>query len=340
MDDPTYRRLFAFPRMVEDLLRAVVRGDWIDEVDFRTLRKLPADHVGDQGMQRRGDAAWKVRFHGRWLHLLVVLEFQSASDQVMALRIMEYTMLLYRELDRQNELPRPGQWPAVLPVILYSGDDPWTAPLEMRDLIGAAPPELERCQPSQRALLLDEQRVAVDDLPLRNLMRAVVALEQSGSPSDLVAVVDSLREWLASPSDTALGRAFASGLRQVAAQVQLGGAAALPRTGTLEETRMSLLERVAEWPKEWLEEGRREGVVQGRREGVVQGRREGVVHEHALLARQAALRFGDEFGQRVEALLETIDDTDTLTAAAELVVGASSGAALVEGLSDLRRESR
>ena len=33
MDDPIYRRLFAFPRMVEDLLRAVAAGDWIDAVD-------------------------------------------------------------------------------------------------------------------------------------------------------------------------------------------------------------------------------------------------------------------------------------------------------------------
>ena len=327
MDDPTYRRLFAFPRMVQDLMRAIVRESWIDEVDFGTLRKLSADHVGDQGMQRRGDAAWQVRFRDCWLHLLVILEFQSTSDRLMALRVMEYTTLLYRELDRQRKLPRRGQWPAVLPVVLYSGDEPWTAPLEMRELIGAVPGELEPCQPSQRALLLDEHRVAVDDLPLRNLMRAVVALEQSRVPSDLVAVVDSLHEWLSSPSDTALGRAFAHGLHQVAARLQIGGAAALPYAETLEDARMSLLERVEQWPKEWLE--------QGRREGVAQGRREGVEHEHALLARQAAVRFGGEFARRIEALLSAMDDADSLTAAAELIVSASSGEALVEGLAAL-----
>ena len=331
--------------MVEDLLRAVVRGDWIDEVDFRTLRKLSADHVGDQGMQRRGDAAWKMRLRDRWLHLLVILEFQNTDDQVMALRIMEYTVLLYRELDRQKELPRPGQWPAVLPVVLYSGDAPWTAPLEMRELIGAAPPELEGCQPSQRALLLDEQRVAVDDLPLRNLMRAVVALEQSRTPADVVAVADSLREWLASPSDTALGRAFASGLHQVLARLHRGaGIAAPPDAGTLEETRVSLLDRVEQWPKEWREQGRREGVAQGiaqgHRQGVARGRREGVEHERTLLTRQVALRFGGEFAKRVEELLATMDEADCLTAAAELIVSASSGEALVEGLTDLRRQGR
>ena len=52
MDDPIYRRLFSFPRMVEDLLRAVVQAPWLDDVDFATLEKLSADHVGDRGQQR------------------------------------------------------------------------------------------------------------------------------------------------------------------------------------------------------------------------------------------------------------------------------------------------
>ena len=86
MHDPIYRELFAFPDMVRDLLRAVGDADWIAEVDFDTLEKLPAEHVGDRGQTRRGDAAWRVRFRNGWLYLLVVLEFQSTKDPRMALR--------------------------------------------------------------------------------------------------------------------------------------------------------------------------------------------------------------------------------------------------------------
>ena len=81
------------------------------------------------GQQRRGDAVWRVRFRDRWLYLLILLEFQSRIDARMALRILEYTALLYRELDRQGELGTPGGWPAVLPIVLYNGDAPWTASL-------------------------------------------------------------------------------------------------------------------------------------------------------------------------------------------------------------------
>ena len=178
MHDPIYKRLFGFPRMVRDLLRAVGDPHWLGDVDLDSLEKLSADFVGDSGQQRRGDAVWRVRFRDHWLYLLVLLEYQSTSDTRMALRNLEYTALLYRDLDRRRELGAPGTWPPVLPVVLYNGDAPWTAALEMRDLVAPVPEALSACQPSQRSLLLDERRVPVDDLPLGNLMRAVVGFEQ------------------------------------------------------------------------------------------------------------------------------------------------------------------
>ncbi len=135
MHDPIYKRLFDSPRMVADLLHAVGHGDWLDEIDVGTLEKLPGEHVGDHGQQRRGDAVWRVRFHNGWLYLLVMLEFQSVNDPRMALRNLEYTALLYQELGRRGELGEPGSWPPVLPVVLYNGDARWTAALEIHDLI-------------------------------------------------------------------------------------------------------------------------------------------------------------------------------------------------------------
>ena len=79
MHDPIYKRLFAFPRMVADLLRAAGGPDWIDDVDFGTLEDVSAQYVADDGQQRRGDAVWRVRFTGGWIYLLVLLEFQSTK---------------------------------------------------------------------------------------------------------------------------------------------------------------------------------------------------------------------------------------------------------------------
>ena len=205
MHDPIYRRLFAFPRMVAHLLEAVGHSDWIRDVDLGTLERLPAEHVGDSAQQRRGDVVWRVRFRNGWLYLLVLLEFQSGNDPRMALRNLEYTALLYRELDRRGQLGPPGRWPPVLPVVLYNGAAPWTGRLDMRSLIADVPAALVHCQPAQRSLLLDERRVAVDDLPLGNLMRAVIGFEQSRTPADITRVARALRGWLRSPRDLGPG---------------------------------------------------------------------------------------------------------------------------------------
>ena len=150
MHDEVYKRLFAFPRMVEDLLRGFVQGEWVEEVDFSTLQKLSAEYVGEDLRRRYGDTVWRVRRPGHWLHVLVLLEFQSTGDPDMALRILEYTALLYRELRRNEALGMDGKRPAVLPVVLYNGESPWTAPVEVGELITPVGPSLAPYQPSQR----------------------------------------------------------------------------------------------------------------------------------------------------------------------------------------------
>ena len=120
MHDERYKTIFAFPRMVEDLLRGFAARDWAGELDFSTLRKVPAEYVSDTRLSRRGDAVWQLRF-GDGRHLLVMLEFQSTDDPRMALRILAYTGLLYQELARNNApvLNEHARLPAVLPVVLY-----------------------------------------------------------------------------------------------------------------------------------------------------------------------------------------------------------------------------
>ena len=58
------------------------------------LRLSTDEHVADDFRQRRGDAGWRLRAAaapGGWLHVLVMLEFQSRNDPSMALRVLEYS---------------------------------------------------------------------------------------------------------------------------------------------------------------------------------------------------------------------------------------------------------
>ncbi len=111
--DPIYKRLYAFVEMVADLLRSVVPKATLEALDLRTLEKVPAEYVGDHFQQRHGDTVWRVRAGGpdsAWAYVLVLLEFQSSSDATMALRVNEYTVMLYRELLRAKRWS-PANWP-------------------------------------------------------------------------------------------------------------------------------------------------------------------------------------------------------------------------------------
>ena len=313
MHDENYKRLFSFPRVVEDLLRAVVTGEWLDEADFATLTKLSAEYVSDELRRRHGDTVWRVRLGDGWLQVLVLLEFQSRDDPDMALRILEYTALLYRELRRNEALAPDGRRPPVLPIVLYNGAAPWRAALEVRELISPVGPSLSPYQPSQRYLLLDERHVEDDDLPRRNLMAAVVGLEQSRSLSDLVGVVDSLRELLRDPRDSELRRAFGGWVRRMAEDLMQDRAEALPvadEPDELDEVYMTLVERVRHWPDEWIEKGLKQGLE----------------HERALLCRMAAARFGADNSSQLAVALAGVVDPDRLSDIGVWLVRCDTGA--------------
>ena len=200
--------------------------------------------------------------------------------------------------------------------------------VEVGELIAPVGPELAPYQPSQCYLVVDERHVGAEDLPGRNLMAAVLGLEQSGGPGDLVRVVGLLVEWLRDPQDGELKRAFADWVRQMA-EGFVPGDAALPAVWTLEGVRMTLVERVAEWPKQWLQEGReqwlQEGREQGIREGIEQGIEQGLEHERALLCRLAASRFGAETAERLSGVLAGIADPESLAEVGEWLVRCETG---------------
>ena len=284
MHDPAYKLMFSRPRMVRDLLDGFAARGWSGALDFDTLAPLPASFVSEDLQQRHGDLVWRIRFRNdRWLYLVLLLEFQATVDQAMALRMLTYTTLLYQRLDADGVLRDHRALPPVLPVVLYNGRRPWTASVEMMDLVAVGSDLLAPYQPSQRYYLLDGARMADADLPADNLVSALIDLEKTRDAARLREALQALSDLLQAQGDDHLTRAFVTWLRQgLRAAGRLPGGEGEPLT-QLQETQTMLEENVREWTREWLEQG----IEQGRAQGLEQGRHE----ERALLCRQAARKF-------------------------------------------------
>ena len=158
-------------------------------------------------------------------------------------------------------------------------------------------------------------------------MTAVIRLERIGAPSDLIEVVEVLREWLCGPEDDDLRRAFTDWVRRIAERLLPGGEK-LAAEMTLEDMRMTLVERVSEWPKQWVREGREQGMREGLEQGLEQGIERGRAEERALLCRQAAVRFGTDTAERLSGVLAGIADPERLAEVGEWLVRCETGEAL------------
>ena len=335
LHDENYKRLFASPLMVRDVLRACrpLTG-WPPPISPAWPRSPPstsATSCARATATPSGTCAWAGAGRFCWC----LLEFQAQDDRLMALRVLTYTGLLLLELARNQPPEVAGErLPAVLPVVLYNGTEPWTAAPDMGSLITPVGRWLAPYQPAQRYHLIDLQRVAADDLPYRNLLRAVARLEQSRSPQDVMRAVTALQRWLPSRGAEELQRAFADWLSQIAKRMAPRGAL-VPAIRTLEEASMTLVERVAEWPKQWLREGREQGVAegreQGRAQGVAEGREQGLTQgvdqQRTLLCRQAAARFDADAAARLADLLAPIADPERLAEVGDWLVRCETAAA-------------
>jgi len=67
--------------------------------------------------------------------VIVHLEFQSSAPRNMVLRMLEYVVSVYVDLVRQDSSLLTTGLPVVVPIVLYNGKAPWSAPTNLSDLV-------------------------------------------------------------------------------------------------------------------------------------------------------------------------------------------------------------
>ena len=324
MHDAAYKKLFSYPRMVEELLCGFAAEGWSDALDFESLQKLPAEFVSDDLRRRQGDALWRVRFRdARWLFVLVLLEFQSSIDRFMAVRMLVYTGLLYQDLIRRGALGPDGKLPPVLPVVLYNGRSPWTAPEDVTGLVTPTVAPLACHQPSQRYFVLDGRTRGDHDLPRGNLVSALIRFENSRSPDDLKRAVESLPGWLGQSGESELKRAFLEWAAQMAMPARFSPEDLSRTLAQLEEDPAMLAENA----RRMYEEAHNRGIEQGRAE------------ERALLRRQVARKFGTETAARLAGVLDGLAAPSELAEVGDWIIECETGSELLARTGHLLRSS-
>lgn len=216
------------------------------------------------------DVVWSVEVTWQGMKqdvfLYILLEFQSSVDRTMPIRLMHYVACFYRELLKQKAIvPRQGL-PPVFPVVLYNGTKPWTAPLNIYDMIRPEPPSfLQVYQPRLRYYLVDEGRYTNEELGLRQTpLSGVFGVENAGESWEaLQNAVDRVVAIIqADPNkertDRIITRWLKRHLHPLSAEVNLD------RLDSLMEDKAMLAENLENLVKKERLEGRQEGLQEGR----------------------------------------------------------------------------
>jgi hypothetical protein len=179
------------------------------------------------------------------------------------------------------------QLPPILPLVFYNGAARWSASLDLAELLMEAPAELAPFQPSQRYMLIDQQRMDPAALEANDTLLALLfRMELASAPEIKNHVWPALLTWFRDAPQANLMRSVAVWLESLAR-----------RRGNPEAFSLDIAEEVADMERQfktWAEEFEDYGFQKGNEKGRAEGRAEGhVTALRGVMDRLLRKRFGD-----------------------------------------------
>ncbi|MGV8118269.1 MAG: Rpn family recombination-promoting nuclease/putative transposase [Candidatus Xenobiia bacterium LiM19] len=259
--DRGYKRLFSHPRMVEDLIKSFVREDFVRDINFGKLKRDFDSFITEEFRERESDIIWQVEYKGRPAYLYILIEFQSTVDHYMALRMLLYLLLFYQELIKYSEY-RDQRLPPVFPILLYNGDEPWSAPVSLEELLESPSPSLSAYMPSFRYCRIVERDFLPESLLELNTLTSNLFLIETGDTMEIGGVVERIIAILEKEVDKELKRSFGLWLNRLFEKRRIPVSIDIEKLSS-SEVRTVLETNLRRFEEEALTKGRQEGRIEG-----------------------------------------------------------------------------
>ncbi|MFN8575875.1 MAG: Rpn family recombination-promoting nuclease/putative transposase [Candidatus Sericytochromatia bacterium] len=131
--DYGYKKLFSNKTIFRQLMQTFVNQDWVRDIDFDKTEALDKSFISENYKNTEGDLIVKTKLNNHDFYIYILLEFQSSIDEFMSLRMLNYITNFYMDLLNNNKELK--DLPPVFPMMLYNGDDKWTSPINISELI-------------------------------------------------------------------------------------------------------------------------------------------------------------------------------------------------------------
>ena len=270
--DEGYKYILSKASNFLHFLKKYFPAPWTADISVGDLENVKESFVTKEYSKIDSDLIYKLKLGGSDVYFYVLVELQSRVDQTMPFRLLRYMVELlnyiFKNKEEKSRERKDFRLPAVVPIILYDGERPWTAVKSFKEytenyeIFGNNIIDFEY-------LLLDLNRT--DDsaiLPVQKLLDAAFSLTKKRktlSPNELMAWWAEQSPHLSKDDKLELvdWMMFASGtspeIKKTFQDTIMKGDAVAMKTGF----------------ELWIEDVRNEGVLVGERKGKSEGEREG-----------------------------------------------------------------
>ena len=273
-DDRYHKQLFSHPKLVEELIRYFVEGDWTDNIDFSTLEKYPTTIVTEEYSQRKSDIINKALYKDdESIYFYILLEFQSTVDRFMALRVLNYVIMFYLDIVKQKSFSK--NLPFILPIVLYNRDQKWNAAREINELIEVPSEELRKYSIYFKYNLISVSELDIDELLTINNALSTLFYVENLNIADVKEKEAQIIKLVYNISDDYLREDIIRWLLSYIGRKNIDKDTKLSNL-SIQEVKTMLATSIKQREKELVQQGIEQGVQQGIQQGIQKGIKQGV----------------------------------------------------------------
>ena len=136
--DKSYKDLYSKKEVAIDLFKNFFNEEWTKYLTTENLTLVNKSFVTSDYEETEADIVYKANINNKEVIFYILLEFQSTVDYRMPLRLLFYISEILREYAvnaKHKRYDKNIKIPAIVPVVLYNGEEAWDVPTEFRKMI-------------------------------------------------------------------------------------------------------------------------------------------------------------------------------------------------------------
>ncbi|MDR2591329.1 MAG: Rpn family recombination-promoting nuclease/putative transposase [Chitinispirillales bacterium] len=129
--DESYKSVLSNAANFLHFLKKYIAAPWTADISADDLATVNKSFVTPEYREIDSDLIYKLKIKGSDVYFYVLVELQSQVDHTMPFRLLRYMVELLNDLFKNEEKDirerKDFRLPAIVPIILYNGNDNWTA---------------------------------------------------------------------------------------------------------------------------------------------------------------------------------------------------------------------